>query len=68
LACIEREPHKQAVAELVRRAGTIRLGDPQDPATQMGPLVSEKQREVTERYVRIGLEEGATLAAGGRRP
>src|SRR5690606_6867478 len=36
--------------------------------TQMGPLVSARQREVVERYVRIGLEEGATLATGGRRP
>jgi acyl-CoA reductase-like NAD-dependent aldehyde dehydrogenase len=34
----------------------------------MGPLVSARQRDVTERYVRIGLEEGATLAAGGKRP
>jgi acyl-CoA reductase-like NAD-dependent aldehyde dehydrogenase len=65
---VHRSMHDAVVAELVRRAGMIRLGDPQDPATQMGPLVSAKQREITERYVRIGLEEGAMLAAGGRRP
>jgi acyl-CoA reductase-like NAD-dependent aldehyde dehydrogenase len=34
----------------------------------MGPLVSAKQRDVVEKYVRIGIEEGATLVAGGRLP
>lgn len=65
---VHRSVHDQVVAELVRRTNAIRLGDPQDPSTQMGPMVSEKQRGLTERYVRIGVEEGATLAAGGRRP
>jgi acyl-CoA reductase-like NAD-dependent aldehyde dehydrogenase len=65
---VHRSVHDHVVAELVRRTNAIRLGDPQDAKTQMGPLVSAKQRELTERYVRIGLEEGATLAAGGRRP
>jgi acyl-CoA reductase-like NAD-dependent aldehyde dehydrogenase len=44
------------------------LGDPQDPATQMGPLVSAKQRAGVEKYVTTGMEEGATLVAGGQRP
>jgi acyl-CoA reductase-like NAD-dependent aldehyde dehydrogenase len=65
---VHRSIHDDVVAELVRRTNAIRLGDPQHPATQMGPLVSEKQRDLVERYVKIGLEEGATLAAGGRRP
>lgn len=65
---VQRSIHDEVVAGLVRRAGAIRLGDPQDPSTQMGPLVSARQRETVERYVAIGLAEGATLAAGGRRP
>lgn len=65
---VQREIHDQVVAELVCRAGTIRLGDPQDAATQMGPLISERQRAQVERYVALGVAEGATLAAGGRRP
>jgi acyl-CoA reductase-like NAD-dependent aldehyde dehydrogenase len=65
---VHRSVHDRVVAELVRRTEAIRIGDPQDPATQMGPLVSAKQLETVERYVRIGLDEGATLAAGGRRP
>jgi acyl-CoA reductase-like NAD-dependent aldehyde dehydrogenase len=65
---VHRSVHDRVVDELVRRADAIRLGDPQDPKTQMGPLASAKQLETVERYVRIGLEEGATLAAGGSRP
>lgn len=65
---VHRSAYEDAVAGLVRRTRAIRLGDPQDERTQMGPLVSAKQREVVERYVKIGLDEGATVAAGGRRP
>jgi acyl-CoA reductase-like NAD-dependent aldehyde dehydrogenase len=60
--------HDQVVAELVRRASEIRLGDPQLETTQMGPLVSQKQRDLVQRYVRIGVEEGARLAFGGVPP
>lgn len=60
--------HDAVVAKLVARAKALRLGDPQDLATQMGPLVSEKQRAQVERYVKIGCDEGAVLAAGGKRP
>jgi len=56
------------VREIVRRTATIRLGDPLDHGTQMGPLVSARQRDLVEKYVAIGIEEGATLVAGGRRP
>jgi acyl-CoA reductase-like NAD-dependent aldehyde dehydrogenase len=65
---VHRSIHDEVVAELIRRAGEIRLGDPQLDSTQMGPLVSKKQRDLVEAYVRIGLEEGATLAFGGSRP
>lgn len=65
---VHRSIHDEVVAELVRRAGNIRLGDPQLAETQMGPLVSQKQRDLVESYVRIGVEEGAHLAFGGARP
>lgn len=65
---VHRSLHDEVVAALVERVKRIRLGDPQDPSTQMGPLVSAKQRETVERYVALGIQEGATLAAGGRRP
>lgn len=65
---VHRSIHDQVVQEVVRRTSAIQLGDPMDPDTQMGPLVSAKQRDLVEKYVAIGIEEGATLAAGGQRP
>ena len=47
---------------------TIRIGDPRDPSTVLGPLIREQQRERVEGYVRSGIEEGAELLCGGRRP
>jgi acyl-CoA reductase-like NAD-dependent aldehyde dehydrogenase len=52
---------------LGRRAGKSRPGDPLDPKTKIGPLVSAAQRDKVESYVKIGQEEGATLMAGGSR-
>ncbi|HEY1315980.1 MAG TPA: aldehyde dehydrogenase family protein [Gaiella sp.] len=46
----------------------IVVGDPEDEATQMGPLVSAAQRETVEGYVSRGVDEGATLLQGGVRP
>ena len=65
---VHRSIHDEVVSELVRRTREIRLGDPQLETTQMGPLVSSRQRERVEEYVRIGIEEGAHLAYGGVRP
>ncbi len=65
---VQRSVHDRVLEELVARANRIRIGPPADPRTQMGPMISAKQRDLVEQYVRIGLEEGATLAAGGQRP
>ena len=43
-------------------------GDPLDPATQVGPLVSRRQRDRVEGYIAKGLAEGARLVVGGGRP
>ena len=51
----------------VARAKTLRVGDGLDPATQMGPSVSEAQLQRVVEYVRIGQQEGARLATGGNR-
>jgi len=53
---------------LVEGARGIRIGDPADEATQMGPLISAAHRESVERYVDIGLSEGGRLLCGGQRP
>jgi len=43
----------------------VKAGDPQDPATQVGPMVSQKQWERVQGYIRKGIEERAVLLAGG---
>jgi acyl-CoA reductase-like NAD-dependent aldehyde dehydrogenase len=49
-------------------AAKLTLGDPLDPATKLGPLISDTQRQRVEAYIQIGLQEGARLVAGGKRP
>jgi betaine-aldehyde dehydrogenase len=44
------------------------VGDPSDPETTVGPLVSARQRERVEGYIRSGIDEGARLVCGGGRP
>jgi aldehyde dehydrogenase (NAD+) len=49
----------------IPRAAALRVGEGLDPSVQMGPLVSEGQRDTVIKYVDIGRREGATLAYGG---
>ncbi len=49
-------------------APTIKVGDPRDPDTVMGPLIREQQRERVEGYVQSAHDEGAELVTGGKRP
>ncbi|HZS41212.1 MAG TPA: aldehyde dehydrogenase family protein [Polyangia bacterium] len=60
--------HDELVERMVEGARSIKLGDPLDLATMMGPLVSDSQRANSERYVHAGREEGARVVTGGRRP
>jgi acyl-CoA reductase-like NAD-dependent aldehyde dehydrogenase len=54
---------------LVKQAlDQVRVGDPADPATTMGPLISAAQREKVEALIQSGVAEGATIAHGGGRP
>lgn len=50
------------------RTGQLRLGDPLDESTEMGPLISAKQRERVQAYVDLGRKEGARLLTGGSAP
>src|ERR1700689_3557917 len=60
--------HDSFVAELAARADRIRLGNGLDPDTECGPLISAAHRAKVERYIALGLAEGASLRAGGERP
>jgi aldehyde dehydrogenase (NAD+) len=57
---------REAAFEAAREAvSTIRLGDPLDPASTMGPLVSPAQFEKVQNLIQSGVDDGATLVAGG---
>ncbi|QJT05265.1 aldehyde dehydrogenase family protein [Streptomyces asoensis] len=60
--------HDEFVARLSSALAEVRVGDPADPATTMGPLISEAQRDRVEKLIRVGEEEGARLVHGGGRP
>jgi betaine-aldehyde dehydrogenase len=64
---IERKIYDRFVEEMVERTKKIRVGPGWDPRTQVGPLHSAEQYARTERYVKIGVEEGAKLLVGGKR-
>lgn len=60
--------HDEVVDGLVELVGRVKVGDPTDPETQMGPLISRAQLERVAAYVSAAVDEGATVVAGGRRP
>jgi 5-carboxymethyl-2-hydroxymuconic-semialdehyde dehydrogenase len=64
----ERSVYDALVGQLAARAARVRVGDPSDPATEIGALVHPEHYERVMSYVEIGVAEGARLAAGGTRP
>ncbi len=59
-------PHLEAfVAKVAALLDTVRLGDPTDPATDQGPLISMRQRETVHGFVERAVAAGATLVRGG---
>lgn len=63
-----RSRYDEILDAMVAGAGWMAVGDPKDPATQLGPLISEKQRRRVEGYIAKGVEEGARVVLGGGRP
>jgi aldehyde dehydrogenase (NAD+) len=59
--------HDEVVERLVARAKAIRVGDPRDVSTSMGPLVSAGQMHRVLNYIDIGTRQGASIAIGGAR-
>ncbi len=59
--------YDEVVARLTERASKVRLGDPQENSTSMGPIVSENQMNRVLGYIDVGVKEGASLVAGGKR-
>jgi aldehyde dehydrogenase (NAD+) len=64
---VQEKAYDEVVERLVARAESLRIGDPADRATALGPVISEKQMRSILDYVEIGKREGAELATGGER-
>ena len=56
------------LARMSERLATVVMGDPQDPDTNFGPMVSARQREIVQGYIATGQAEGARLVTGGGTP
>jgi aldehyde dehydrogenase (NAD+) len=65
---VQRDVEQELVERIVRRAKAIRLGDPTDPETQMGPAATPAQLEKIRASVERAVADGATVLAGGRAP
>lgn len=62
---VPRSRMKEALERVAAIVAGMRVGDPRDAATAIGPLATQAQYERIQRFIRRGLEQGATLVAGG---
>ena len=65
---VERALHNQFIDALVGRVERLKVGDPLDPKTEVGALISAQHREKVEGYIEAGQAAGARLLCGGARP
>lgn len=64
---LDSKGHDAFVEEMIEKLNAMQMGDPLDPATQLGPVVSQGQMESILNYITIGKKEGAVVACGGGR-
>jgi aldehyde dehydrogenase (NAD+) len=62
---VQRSVERELIERIVERASKIRLGDPNDPETEMGPIANAGQYERVLHYLQVAQDEGATVALGG---
>ncbi len=60
-----RKNYAAVVDALGEAVAGMKVGDPDDPTTEIGPLVAERQQERVDKYIALGQEEGARLVVGG---
>ena len=65
---IQRPLYDEFVSRFAERTEAIRVGPPLEDATEMGPLISQGQRQTSLDYIEIGVQEGAKLVTGGDVP
>jgi acyl-CoA reductase-like NAD-dependent aldehyde dehydrogenase len=64
---ISRRRHDEFIDRLRDLVASMPVGDPHDPATQIGPMVTARQRDNVQNYIQVGAEEGAKPVIGGGR-
>ncbi|MBB1053632.1 MULTISPECIES: aldehyde dehydrogenase [unclassified Dietzia] len=62
---VSRERHDEVARALAEGIGSMVVGDPLDPATEIGPMVAQRQQERVSSYIELGQQEGAQLLTGG---
>ena len=65
---VERSAHERVVELFAEATRNVKVGDPADEATEVGCLVSQKQRERVRDYIKVGQDEGAQIVVGGDAP
>jgi acyl-CoA reductase-like NAD-dependent aldehyde dehydrogenase len=65
---VERNVYDRFLADFSQQAEAIRMGDPLDDATEMGPLISDSHRQRVALYVGVGTDAGAKVSVGGHKP
>jgi len=60
-----RTRYDEVVDALSTMVSSLKVGDPSDPTTEVGPLVAKRQQERVEKYIALGQEEGARVVVGG---
>ncbi len=67
-AFVQRPLYEEFVARFAKRTESITVGPPLEESTEMGPLISQGQRQTSLDYLNLGIEEGARKVAGGEVP
>jgi acyl-CoA reductase-like NAD-dependent aldehyde dehydrogenase len=67
-AIVPKKRHDELAEAIAHEMKQVRIGDPYDPTTQMGPVAMKRQLERVEGYIAKGVAEGAKLVTGGQRP
>ncbi len=65
---VQRDLYDEFVEAFAKRTDELRVGQPLDDSTEVGPMISNGQRETARRYLEIGTGEGARLVTGGEQP
>jgi acyl-CoA reductase-like NAD-dependent aldehyde dehydrogenase len=67
-AIVQRGVYDQVVEGLAKMANVLKVGDPYEPDTVLGPVITAAHRDRVESYIESGRSEGAEVVAGGKRP